>query len=100
MLIESIYYLFIFIYLLKINVFILNNMAAASSTPVFCFSCGKDLTEFPKSRKNIFGEAFNRSLPEWKRLVVLRFKEIGYGDSDVLNLSKIEGKQAKHKDFP
>ena len=90
MLIESIYYLFIFIYLLKINVFILNNMAAASSTPVFCFSSGKDLTKFPKSRKNILGEAFNSSLPEWKRLVVLRFKEIGYGDIDVDTLIKDE----------
>ena len=41
------------------------------------FPCGEDLTEF-------LGEAFNSSLPEWKRLVVFRFKEIGYGDVDAL----------------
>uniref|UniRef100_A0A1X7TE76 ZAD domain-containing protein n=1 Tax=Amphimedon queenslandica TaxID=400682 RepID=A0A1X7TE76_AMPQE len=58
-------------------------MAAASSTPVFCFSCGKDLTQFPKSRKSIVGDAFHDSLTEWKQLVVLCFKEIGYSDIDV-----------------
>uniref|UniRef100_A0A1X7SLS1 ZAD domain-containing protein n=1 Tax=Amphimedon queenslandica TaxID=400682 RepID=A0A1X7SLS1_AMPQE len=65
-------------------------MAAASSTPVFCFSCGKDLTQFPKSRKSIIGDAFHDSLTEWKRLVVLRFKEIGYSDIDVDALIKDE----------